>query len=75
GHYSSGSIPGSKHFGIWPLPEAAEACFGTSRWPADLVVPQASIEFEVADADAVAEAGEELRRAGYELLHPSCVLT
>jgi hypothetical protein len=29
GHYSSGSIPGSKHFGVWPLTQAAEACFGT----------------------------------------------
>ncbi|MCW2929773.1 MAG: glyoxalase/bleomycin resistance protein/dioxygenase [Actinomycetia bacterium] len=71
GYYSSGSIPGSKHFGVWPLPEAAEACFGTPRWPAGLVVPQASVEFEVADAGAVAEAGGELRRAGYELLHPA----
>jgi hypothetical protein len=35
------------------------------------VVPQASIEFEVADADAVAAAGDELQRAGYELLHPA----
>jgi catechol 2,3-dioxygenase-like lactoylglutathione lyase family enzyme len=71
GYYSSGSIPGSKHFGVWPLPEAAQACFGTPQWPAGLVVPQASVEFEVADAVAVAEAGEELQRAGYELLHPA----
>ena len=35
------------------------------------VVPQASIEFEVKDADAVAAAGDELQRAGYELLHPA----
>lgn len=69
GYYSSGNIPGCNHLGIWPLTEAAEACFGTPEWPADLVVPQASIEFEVADADAVAAAGDELRQAGYELLH------
>ena len=69
GYYSSGSIPGSKHFGVWPLAEAAQACFGTPQWPAGRVVPQASIEFEVADADAVAAAGDELGRAGYELLH------
>jgi catechol 2,3-dioxygenase-like lactoylglutathione lyase family enzyme len=71
GYYSSGSIPGSKHFGVWPLAEAAQACFGTPQWPAGRVVPQASIEFEVADADAVAAAGDELQRAGYELLHPA----
>ena len=71
GYYSSGNIAGSKHFGVWPLTEAAQACFGTPEWPAGRVVPQASIEFEVKDADAVAAAGEELRAAGYELLHPA----
>ena len=71
GYYSSGSIPGSKHFGVWPLAEAAEACFGTPTWPGDRVIPQASIEFEVEDADAVAAAGAELERAGFELLHPA----
>jgi catechol 2,3-dioxygenase-like lactoylglutathione lyase family enzyme len=71
GYYSSGSIPGVKHFGVWPLSQAAEACFGTPEWPADRVVPQASIEFEVEDADAVAAAGDELQRAGFALLHPA----
>jgi catechol 2,3-dioxygenase-like lactoylglutathione lyase family enzyme len=71
GYYSSGSIPGSKHFGVWPLSEAAQACFGTPEWPAGRVIPQASIEVEVADAEAVAAAGSELQRAGYELLHPA----
>ena len=71
GYYSSGNIAGSKHFGVWPLTEAAQACFGTPRWPAGRVIPQASIEFEVKDADAVAAAGEELQAAGYELLHPA----
>ena len=71
GYYSSGNIPGSKHFGVWPLAEAAQACFGTPEWPPGRVVPQASIEFEVADAEAVAAAGDELVRAGYELLHPA----
>ena len=71
GYYSSGSIAGSKHFGVWPLSQAAEACFGVPEWPADRVVPQASIEFEVEDAEAVATAGDELREAGFELLHPA----
>jgi catechol 2,3-dioxygenase-like lactoylglutathione lyase family enzyme len=71
GYYSSGCIPGSRHFGVWPLSQAAEACFGTQEWPVDRVVPQASIEFEVEDADAVAAAGAELQRAGFELLHPA----
>ena len=71
GYYSSGSIPGNKHFGVWPLTQAAEACFGTPEWPAGRVVPQASIEFEVEDAETVAGAGDELQRAGFELLHPA----
>jgi catechol 2,3-dioxygenase-like lactoylglutathione lyase family enzyme len=71
GYYSSGSIAGSKHFGVWPLLQAAEACFGTTKWPADRVVPQASIEFEVQNAEAVAAAGDDLQRAGFELLHPA----
>jgi catechol 2,3-dioxygenase-like lactoylglutathione lyase family enzyme len=71
GYYSSASIPGSKHFGVWPLSEAAQACFGTPQWPAGQVVPQASIEFEVESPEAVAAAGAELQHAGFELLHPA----
>ena len=69
GYYSSGSIPGSRHFGVWPLAEAAQACFGQPEWPADRPVPQASIEFELADADAVAAGAAELEAAGFPLLH------
>ena len=71
GYYSSGSIPGCKHFGVWPLAQAAQACFGTPEWPADRVVPQASVEFEVEDVAAVEAAGHELQREGFELLHPA----
>ena len=70
-YWHSEEIAGSKHFGVWPLSQAAEACFGTPSWPAELSVPQASVEFEVEDADAVTAAGEELKRAGFELLHPA----
>ena len=61
-------LEGTKHFGLWPLAEAASACFGTTAWPADLPVPQASIEFEVAD---VAAAAAELAAGGLRLLHPA----
>lgn len=67
----SESVPGSRHFGVWPLAQAAEACFGASDWPADRPVPQASIEFEVEDNDAVRAAEAELRDAGFEVLHPT----
>jgi hypothetical protein len=59
-------LEGSKHFGLWPLAEAATACFGTREWPDDLPLPQASIEFEVAD---VAAAAGELKAKGYRLIH------
>jgi hypothetical protein len=32
-------------------------------------VPQVSIEFEVEDAGAVADAADELRQRGFQLLH------
>jgi catechol 2,3-dioxygenase-like lactoylglutathione lyase family enzyme len=67
----SENVPGSRHFGVWPLAQVAEACFGTSEWPADRTVPQASIEFDVAAEDAVHAAETELRDAGYEVLHPT----
>jgi catechol 2,3-dioxygenase-like lactoylglutathione lyase family enzyme len=68
-YFHSENIGGCKHFGVWPLREAAQACFGNEEWPSDRPVPQASIEFEVADADAVRAAAEELRHDGFELLH------
>jgi hypothetical protein len=54
---------------VWPLSQAAQACFGTPDWPADRTVPQMSLEFEVRDADAVGSAAEELRRRGFTLVH------
>ncbi len=62
-------IEGCKHFGVWPLSQAAEACFGTTQWPSERPVPQVSIEFDVADATAVGAAAQELEQAGFELLH------
>jgi len=68
-YFASEEIDGCKHFGVWPLSQAAESCFGTSSWPGDITVPQASIEFELAESGAVAEGAEELRTRGYRLLH------
>ena len=59
-------LEGTKHFGLWPLSEAANACFGTVDWPAEIPIPQASIEFEVAD---VAAAAAELKARGCRLIH------
>jgi catechol 2,3-dioxygenase-like lactoylglutathione lyase family enzyme len=68
-YFHSEELPGCKHFGVWPLHQAAEACFGTPTWPADRPVPQVSLEFDVADAGAVQAAADELVAAGYEVLH------
>ena len=68
-YFHSERIGGSKHFGVWPLTQAAQACFGTPEWPGDRPVPQACVEFEVEDAEAVQAAAEELRERGYTLLH------
>ena len=65
----SEKIGGSKHFGVWPLTQAAEACFGKKQWPAKHPVPQICIEFEVENAEAVAAAEGELKALGHALLH------
>jgi catechol 2,3-dioxygenase-like lactoylglutathione lyase family enzyme len=59
-------LEGTKHFGLWPLSEAATACFGITEWPSEIPVPQASIEFEVPD---VVAAARELQAKGYRLIH------
>ena len=68
-YFHSERIGGSKHFGVWPLAEAAQACFGDAEWPADRPVPQVSLEFEVEDANAVQAAADELSARGFTLLH------
>ncbi|MEX2486328.1 MAG: hypothetical protein WD377_01795 [Nitriliruptoraceae bacterium] len=60
------SLPGVPHFGLWPLADAARSCFGSDEWPDDVPVPQATIEFEVADVDV---AARELVDSGHRLLH------
>ncbi|MCD2443667.1 glyoxalase [Agromyces sp. SYSU K20354] len=68
GYFHTELLPGVNAFAIWPLSQAAEATFGTAEWPVDRPVPQAWIEFDVASPAAVAEAVEELRAGGHEIL-------
>jgi catechol 2,3-dioxygenase-like lactoylglutathione lyase family enzyme len=72
-YYASQEIGGCKHFGVWPLEQAAEACFGTRTWPAEITTPQLSLEFELADPSAVADGAQELRSRGYQMLHDAKV--
>jgi catechol 2,3-dioxygenase-like lactoylglutathione lyase family enzyme len=64
-YYHTEQLPGCKAFALWPLAQAAESCFGTNQWPDSVPVPQAWLEFDVAD---IASAGAELREQGYQLL-------
>jgi len=68
GYFHASGLDGARAFALWPLEQAAEATFGTPEWPSDRAVPQAWIEVEVASAEAVAEAADELRAAGQEIL-------
>jgi hypothetical protein len=58
-------VRGANTFAVWPLAQAAESCFGSAEWPADLAVPQAWLEFDVDDMEA---AARELEERGYRLL-------
>ena len=65
GYLHTGALDGVKHFALWPLAQAALSCFGGDRWPQNHPVPQAWIEFDVADIE---KATAELKSQGYVLL-------
>jgi hypothetical protein len=58
-------LDGVKHFALWPLRQAAQSCFGLAKWPSDLPVPQAWLEFDV---DNIELATNNLEMNGYKLL-------
>ena len=65
GYLHTESLDGAKTFALWPLSQAAQACFGTESWPADIPAPQAWLEFDV---DSVEEATTVLEQQGYRML-------
>lgn len=65
GYLHTESLEGAKTFALWPLSQAAQACFGTESWPADVPVPQAWLEFDV---ENVEEATATLEQQGYRML-------
>lgn len=69
GYLHTEHVDGCRFFGVWPLTQAAQACFGTPDWPAERPVPRVSVEFEVADAATVQVAAQGLQEKGFTLLH------
>ena len=66
---ATSALEGVKHFGVWPLKDAAQACFASDSWPADVPIPQATLEFEMRSIEAVEEGIAELAEKGYRPLH------
>ena len=58
-------MDGVRHFALWPLAQAAQACFGNPQWPDSVPEPTSWLEFDVED---VASGSTELERRGYQLL-------
>lgn len=65
GYLHTEALPGAKTFALWPLEQAAEACFDQPSWPADIPAPQAWLEFDVENVEV---ATAELEARGYRLL-------
>jgi hypothetical protein len=67
-YYTNEALDGVRYFGLWPLSQAAQATFGTDGWPDDVPAPTSWIELDVASAEAVASAVDELAAAGHRIL-------
>ena len=59
------ALEGAKEFALWPLSQAAESCFGNTKWPDSPPAPHAWLEFDV---DSVESATAELESMGYRML-------
>jgi catechol 2,3-dioxygenase-like lactoylglutathione lyase family enzyme len=58
-------LDGVRHFALWPLAQAAQSCFGTDVWPADVPAPQSWLELDVED---IVTATAWLKAQGCKLL-------
>jgi catechol 2,3-dioxygenase-like lactoylglutathione lyase family enzyme len=65
GYLHTEALKGARSFALWPLPHAAQSCFGTDSWPEEIPAPQAWLEFDV---DNVEKATAELEAQGYRML-------
>lgn len=67
-YWTNDDLGGVKAFALWPLAHAAESCFGTDAWPADLPEPHAWLELDVASPEAVAPAAAEMVARAHRLI-------
>lgn len=58
-------LEGAKSLGLWPLPHAAQSCFGKDSWPDEVPAPQAWLELDV---ESVERATTALEARGYRML-------
>jgi catechol 2,3-dioxygenase-like lactoylglutathione lyase family enzyme len=65
GYLHTEGVKGAKSFALWPLSQAAQSCFGSDSWPAHIAVPQAWLEFDVANVEKATAA---LESRGYRML-------
>ena len=65
GYLHTEALEGAKTFGLWPLSQAAQSCFGKDSWLDAHPAPQAWLEFDV---DDVEKATEELESQGHHML-------
>jgi len=65
GYLHTDALDGVKSFGLWPLSQAAQSCFGKDSWPPEIPIPQAWLEFDV---ENVEKATAELESRGYRML-------
>jgi hypothetical protein len=60
GYWTNDDLEGMNAFALWPLSQAAEACFGKDAWPADLPEPQACRSVLAAVVAVVDDVGGEV---------------
>jgi len=65
GYLHTEDLPGANTFALWPLPQAAQSCFGEDAWPQSIPIPQAWLEFDVENLETATAA---LESAGYRIL-------
>lgn len=68
GYLTNDDLDGVKAFALWPLAQAAESTFGSPQWPAEVPVPQAWLELDLASVEAVPDAVAELTAQGHRVL-------